>query len=61
VTRSLGYVAYLVGSGIFLGLALHRESPWVATGSALFLVGTLLQLWPRSLGRDVSREFSREG
>lgn len=36
------YAAYLVGSGIFLVASLTRGSPLLATGSALFLLGTLL-------------------
>lgn len=47
MTRRLVYAAYGaygIGSVVFLGVALSRDSLWVAVGSALFLLGTLLLL-----------------
>ena len=57
MTRWLAYAAYLVGSLVFLAVALQRGSPLVAVGSVLFVLGTLLHLL-QELGRT-RREGSR--
>ena len=57
MTRWLGYAAYLLGSLVFLAVALRRGSPLVAVGSALFVLGTVLYLLPE-LGR-ARRDRSR--
>ena len=46
MSRVLAYAAYVLGSCVFLGVALSRGSVVVALGSGLFLVGTLLLLVP---------------
>lgn len=44
----LAYVAYALGSVVFLGIALSRGSLLLAAGSSLFLLGTLLLLVPQA-------------
>lgn len=63
MTRVLAYTAYVLGSGVFLGVALARGSAVVALGSGLFLVGTLLLLVPeaRRRGAPSLRGTSRGG
>lgn len=62
MSRVLAYVAYAVGSGVFLGVALSRGSTVVALGSALFLLGTLLLLVPEARQRsDAHRTSQRTG
>ncbi|MFP5219135.1 MAG: hypothetical protein ACLGIG_05270 [Actinomycetes bacterium] len=51
MTRWLAYAAYLAGSAVFLAVALRRDAPLVAVGSALFVLGTLLHLIPEARRR----------
>lgn len=54
MTRWLAYAAYLLGSVVFLAVAVRRGSPLIAVGSGLFVLGTLLYLVPEA--RRVRRE-----
>ncbi|HWG95194.1 MAG TPA: hypothetical protein VNU66_13330 [Mycobacteriales bacterium] len=57
MTRWAAYAAYLVGSAVFLLVALRRGAPLIAVGSALFVLGTLLYLVPDA--RQARRERTR--
>ena len=48
MTRLTAYVAYAVGSAVFLAVAVARDSTAVVLGSALFLAGTLLLAVPEA-------------
>ncbi len=50
MTRWLAYASYLLGSVLFLVVALRRGSALVAVPSGLFVLGTALYL-----GQDVRR------
>ena len=58
MTRWLAYAAYLVGSLVFLVVAVRRGTPLIAVGSGLFVLGTLLYLLPQA-GR--ARQARRGG
>jgi hypothetical protein len=45
--QGAAYVAYAVGSVLFVILAVDRGSPLLVVGSALFLLGTLLFVVPK--------------
>jgi hypothetical protein len=59
--RLLAYLAYAVGSVVFLGVALSKGSLMIAAGSALFLLGTLLLLVPQAVMLTRSRASRSEG
>lgn len=55
MTRLVAYSAYAIGSAVFLAAAASRGNPLMATGSGLFLIGTLSLLVP------MIRERRRKG
>lgn len=59
MTRVLAYLAYGLGSCVFLAVALSRGSTVLALGSALFLVGTLMLLLPEVRRRWGAYQASR--
>lgn len=58
MTRLVAYSAYAFGSAVFLVAAFSRGNPLMATGSALFLTGTLWLLVPMVRERRRKREHS---
>ena len=53
--QNAAYVAYAVGSTIFVLVAVDRGAPLLGIGSALFLLGTLLFLVPKVTHRRRGR------
>ena len=60
MTRWLAYAAYLLGSVVFLAVAVRRGAPLVAVGSGLFVLGTLLYLVPEVRRARQARHVDRE-
>jgi hypothetical protein len=61
--RWWGYLAYVVGSSVFLVAAVVKGSPLLLVGSALFLLGTLIFALPELVreARDGRRRAPDRG